>query len=66
MFSSVVAVLVENGKFLLSARRIRHATYTEYIISMDAENISRSSSSYIGKLRYGDLRSLLDHHELIK
>uniref|UniRef100_A0A7N0TX03 Tubby-like F-box protein n=1 Tax=Kalanchoe fedtschenkoi TaxID=63787 RepID=A0A7N0TX03_KALFE len=45
------ALLVENGKFLLSARRNRRTTYTEYIISMDADNISRSSSSYIGKLR---------------
>ena len=45
------AVLVENGKFLLSAKRIRRTTCTEYVISMDAENISRSSSTYIGKLR---------------
>uniref|UniRef100_A0A7N0RH25 Tubby-like F-box protein n=1 Tax=Kalanchoe fedtschenkoi TaxID=63787 RepID=A0A7N0RH25_KALFE len=45
------ALLVENGKFLLSAKRNRRTTYTEYIISMDADNISRSSSTYIGKLR---------------
>ncbi|KAF7126701.1 hypothetical protein RHSIM_Rhsim11G0083100 [Rhododendron simsii] len=45
------AVLVENGKFLLSAKRNRRTTYTEYVISMDADNISRSSSTYIGKLR---------------
>ncbi|XP_054803976.1 tubby-like F-box protein 8 isoform X2 [Prosopis cineraria] len=45
------ALLAENGKFLLSAKRIRRTTYTEYVISMDAGNISRSSSSYIGKLR---------------
>ncbi|KAK4773289.1 hypothetical protein SAY87_028308 [Trapa incisa] len=41
----------ENGKFLLSAKRTRRTTCTEYIISMDADNISRSSSKYIGKLR---------------
>lgn len=46
------AVLVENGKFLLSAKRNRRTTCTEYIITMDADNISRSSSTYIGKLRY--------------
>ncbi|KAG5580966.1 hypothetical protein H5410_051593 [Solanum commersonii] len=46
------ALLVENGKFLLSAKRTRRTTYTEYVISMDAENISRSSNTYIGKLRY--------------
>ncbi|KAK4390978.1 Tubby-like F-box protein 8 [Sesamum angolense] len=45
------ALLVENGKFLLSAKRNRRTTCTEYVISMDADNISRSSSSYIGKVR---------------
>lgn len=45
------ALLVENGKFLLSAKRNRRTTCTEYVISMDAENISRSSNTYIGKLR---------------
>nr|GME16179.1 tubby-like F-box protein 8 [Ipomoea batatas] len=45
------ALLVENGKFLLSAKRTRRTTCTEYIISMDAESISRSSNTYIGKLR---------------
>lgn len=45
------ALLVENGKFLLSAKRTRRTTCTEYVISMDVENISRSSNSYIGKLR---------------
>ncbi|KAI3866669.1 hypothetical protein MKX03_034859 [Papaver bracteatum] len=45
------ALLVENGKFLLSAKRTRRTTCTEYVISMHAENISRSSTNYIGKLR---------------
>ncbi|URD74462.1 Tub family [Musa troglodytarum] len=45
------SVLVETGKFLLSAKRNRRTTCTEYIISMDANSISRSSYSYIGKLR---------------
>lgn len=48
---SPAALLVENGKFLLSAKRTRRTTYTEYVISMDADNISRSSDTYIGKLR---------------
>lgn len=48
---SFAALLVENGKFLLSAKRTRRTTYTEYVISMDADNISRSSNTYIGKLR---------------
>ncbi|XP_054778838.1 tubby-like F-box protein 8 [Prosopis cineraria] len=45
------ALLVDNGKFLLSAKRTRRTTCTEYIISMDAHDMSRSSSRYIGKLR---------------
>ncbi|KAH7568056.1 hypothetical protein JRO89_XS07G0224900 [Xanthoceras sorbifolium] len=49
--SCMQALLVENGKFLLSAKRTRRTTCTEYVISMDADNISRSSSTYIGKLR---------------
>eukprot|EP01018_Ginkgo_biloba_P005761 Gb_28725 [translate_table: standard] len=45
------ALLVENGKFLLAAKRFRHATYTDYIISLDADDMSQSSSRYLGKLR---------------
>ncbi|KAI7754468.1 hypothetical protein M8C21_021521, partial [Ambrosia artemisiifolia] len=45
------ALMVENGKFLLSAKRKRKSTCTEYIISMAANNISRSNSSYMGKVR---------------
>ncbi|KAG0453499.1 hypothetical protein HPP92_024803 [Vanilla planifolia] len=45
------ALLVEHGKFLLRAKRIRHTTCTEYIISMDPENTSKSSDAYVGKLR---------------
>ncbi|KAL6492939.1 Tubby-like F-box protein 13 [Orobanche gracilis] len=52
------ALLGENGKFLLSAKRTRRATCTEYVISMDADSISRSSSSYIGKVRaFEDIHS---------
>ncbi|KAH0916061.1 hypothetical protein HID58_030507 [Brassica napus] len=50
-FHLFLSLLVENGKFLLSAKRTRRTTRTEYIISMDADNISRSSNSYLGKLR---------------
>ncbi|KAL6658691.1 hypothetical protein ACP70R_002731 [Stipagrostis hirtigluma subsp. patula] len=45
------AVLSENGKFLLAAKRNRRSTYTEYIISVDPKNISRSSNGYVGKMR---------------
>ncbi|KAG0522033.1 hypothetical protein BDA96_07G002500 [Sorghum bicolor] len=45
------AVLSEDGKFLLAAKRNRRTTYTEYIISVDRKNISRSSNGYVGKMR---------------
>jgi len=45
------AVLDENGKFLLAAKRSRRTTHTDYAISMDSKNLSRSSTGYIGKLR---------------
>ncbi|KAJ1266772.1 hypothetical protein BS78_07G004000 [Paspalum vaginatum] len=45
------AVLSEDGKFLLAAKRNRRTTYTEYIISVDPKNISRSSNAYVGKMR---------------
>ncbi|KAF8377182.1 hypothetical protein HHK36_030555 [Tetracentron sinense] len=51
LFLCLSPAFVENGKFLLSAKRNRRTTCTEYVISMDADNISRSSSTYIGKLR---------------
>uniref|UniRef100_A0ACD5VTB3 Uncharacterized protein n=1 Tax=Avena sativa TaxID=4498 RepID=A0ACD5VTB3_AVESA len=44
-------VTAESGKFLLSARRNRKASCTEYAISMDGANTSRSNRTYIGKLR---------------
>eukprot|EP00249_Psilotum_nudum_P021214 c28021_g2_i1 orf=404-1693(-) len=44
-------LLVENGKFLLAARKFRRATSTDYIISLHANDMSRGSSSYLGKLR---------------
>ncbi|RLM73388.1 tubby-like F-box protein 7 [Panicum miliaceum] len=45
------AVLDENGKFLLAAKRSQRTTHTDYAISMDSKNFSRSSTGYIGKLR---------------
>ncbi|GJM92450.1 hypothetical protein PR202_ga08925 [Eleusine coracana subsp. coracana] len=48
---SLAIVTAETGKFLLSAKRHRKTTCTEYTISMDADNISRSSRTYIGKVR---------------
>ncbi|KAG6790390.1 hypothetical protein POTOM_006543 [Populus tomentosa] len=40
----------DNGKFLLAARRYRHGVHTEYIISLDAGDLSQGSNAYVGKL----------------
>ncbi|OIW08215.1 hypothetical protein TanjilG_15176 [Lupinus angustifolius] len=41
----------DKGKFLLAARRSRHGAHTEYIISLDADDLSQGSTAYVGKLR---------------
>lgn len=41
----------EDGKFLLAARKFRRPTHAEYIMSLDAADISRNSVNYMGKLR---------------
>ncbi|KAJ7953018.1 Tubby-like F-box protein [Quillaja saponaria] len=43
----------ENGsdKLLLAAKRIRRATGTDFIISLVADDFSRASNAYVGKLR---------------
>ncbi|KAI3668234.1 hypothetical protein L6452_43311 [Arctium lappa] len=42
---------VDEGKFLLTAKRCRRATCTDYIISLNAEDVSKGSNTCIGKLR---------------
>ncbi|MCD9558761.1 Tubby- protein 3 [Datura stramonium] len=41
----------DDGKFLLAARKCRRPTCTDYIISLNAEGVSKGCSTYIGKLR---------------
>ncbi|KAK9049505.1 hypothetical protein SSX86_031526, partial [Deinandra increscens subsp. villosa] len=40
----------EKGKFLLAARRYRHGASTEYVISLDPNDLSQGSNAYVGKL----------------
>uniref|UniRef100_A0A9I9DNU3 Tubby-like F-box protein 3 n=1 Tax=Cucumis melo TaxID=3656 RepID=A0A9I9DNU3_CUCME len=49
-FKSITA-LNDDGKFLLAARKCKRPTYTDYIISLHAEDLSKGSSTYVGKLR---------------
>ncbi|KAJ0110867.1 hypothetical protein Patl1_01089 [Pistacia atlantica] len=41
----------DDGKFLLAARKCRRPTCTDYIISLNCDDVSKGSSTYIGKLR---------------
>ncbi|XP_015063959.1 tubby-like F-box protein 5 isoform X2 [Solanum pennellii] len=41
----------ESDKLLLAARRIRRATSTDFVITLVADDFSRASNTYLGKLR---------------
>ncbi|XP_027360391.1 tubby-like F-box protein 5 [Abrus precatorius] len=41
----------ETDKMLLAAKKIRRATGTDFVISLVADDFSRSSNTYVGKLR---------------
>ncbi|KAH1091278.1 hypothetical protein J1N35_018535 [Gossypium stocksii] len=51
LYLSLTNALTDDGKFLLAACKCRRPTCTDYIISLRAEDISRGSSTYVGKLR---------------
>ncbi|KAI3687272.1 hypothetical protein L1987_80966 [Smallanthus sonchifolius] len=51
LYLSLTQALADDGKFLLAARKFRRPTCTDYIISLHADDISKGSSRYIGKLR---------------
>ncbi|PPD95456.1 hypothetical protein GOBAR_DD07536 [Gossypium barbadense] len=42
---------MESDKLLLAARRVRRATFTDFIISLAADDFLRASNTYVGKLR---------------
>ena len=48
-----IAAFAEKGKFLLAAKRYWRGAHIEYIISLDANDLSQGSQAYVGKLRYG-------------
>ncbi|KAI9123028.1 hypothetical protein K1719_005917 [Acacia pycnantha] len=57
LFLSLTNALSDDGKFLLAARRCRRVTCTDYIISLDADDMSKESNTYVGKLRSNFLRN---------
>ncbi|PRQ31016.1 putative transcription factor TUBBY family [Rosa chinensis] len=50
LYLALTPSFTDKGKFLLAARRYRRGSHTEYIISLDAEDISQGSNAYVGKL----------------
>ncbi|KAM7485132.1 hypothetical protein LguiA_001141 [Lonicera macranthoides] len=51
LYLNLTQALADDGKFLLAARKCRRTTCTDYIISLNADDMSKGSSTYIGKLR---------------
>lgn len=51
LYLGLTSALTDNGKFLLVARKYRRPTCTDYVISLNAEDMSKGSGTYIGKLR---------------
>ncbi|KAL5732079.1 Tubby-related protein 1 [Ranunculus cassubicifolius] len=50
LYLGLTSTFMEKGKFLLAARKFRHGAHTEYIISLDADDLSQGSNAYVGKL----------------
>lgn len=42
----------DSDKLLLAAKKVRRATSTDFVISLVADDFSRASNKYVGKLRY--------------
>ncbi|GJN31472.1 hypothetical protein PR202_gb19874 [Eleusine coracana subsp. coracana] len=51
LYIGLTEALTDDGKFLLAARKCRKTTCTDYLISLDKGDMSKGSSTYIGKLR---------------
>ncbi|CAL9773551.1 unnamed protein product [Musa acuminata subsp. burmannicoides] len=51
LYLSLTHTFMDKGKFLLAAQRFRHRAHVEYIISLNADDMSQRSNAYVGKLR---------------
>ncbi|KAL5081525.1 hypothetical protein RYX36_009946 [Vicia faba] len=50
LYLSLTSSFTDKGKFLLAAKRYRCGTHIEYVISLDADDLSQGSNAYVGKL----------------
>lgn len=51
LYLSLTQALADDGKFLLAARKYRRPTCTDYVISLDADEMSKGGGTCVGKLR---------------
>ncbi|KAK4782876.1 hypothetical protein SAY86_007250 [Trapa natans] len=51
LYLGLTSALTDKGKFLLAAHKWRRPTCTDYIITLQADDMTKSSCSYVGKLR---------------
>ncbi|WVZ66988.1 hypothetical protein U9M48_016135 [Paspalum notatum var. saurae] len=51
LYIGVTDALADDGKLLLAARKYRRSAWTEYLISIDANDVSKGNGTCIGKLR---------------
>ncbi|KAL4290156.1 hypothetical protein GQ457_14G014110 [Hibiscus cannabinus] len=51
LYLGLTNTLLDVGKFLLAAHKCRHPTCTDYIISLQAGDISKGRNAYVGRLR---------------
>ncbi|XP_021820017.1 tubby-like F-box protein 3 [Prunus avium] len=51
LFLGLNQASTDDGKFLLAAKKCRRPTCTDYIISVNAEDVSKGNSGFVGKLR---------------
>ncbi|KAL8524911.1 hypothetical protein ACS0TY_014508 [Phlomoides rotata] len=51
LFVSLSQALADDGKFLLAARKCRKPTYTDYTVSLHADDTSKGNDTFVGKLR---------------
>ncbi|KAL8047741.1 hypothetical protein ABFX02_07G020200 [Erythranthe guttata] len=51
LYVSLSQALADDGKFLLAARKCWRTTCTDYMISIRADDMSKGTDTYVGKLR---------------
>ncbi|CAH8259571.1 unnamed protein product [Arabidopsis lyrata] len=51
LYLGLTTSLTDNGKFLLAASKLKRTTFTDYIISLRSDDISKRNNAYLGRMR---------------